>query len=195
MDYEKLKTEIGAIVKIAESVPENLQVKCFEILLNRFLSPIASQHDVVGLSGVGRVTGADSDDSDLPISPQMKAFMRMTGVTEANLSRILTYDNGEVHFSAEPSTRTTSHGVVQWALLTALRNALTKGDLRVDPEELRSICQEKGYYDGGNFWGTLKSTKHSPLFAGMLESQGDARILTPKGKSALGELIQQLAGR
>ncbi|MCY4259177.1 MAG: hypothetical protein OXC91_02785 [Rhodobacteraceae bacterium] len=191
MDYEKLKTEIDAIVKIVESVPENLRVKCFEILLKNYLVSLDASHP----DDTGGPSARPIASTNIPSDREV--VMRQIGVTEKELSDILVFDGSEIHFISEPNAKSKAHRVVQWALLLALRNALTsdKGDLRVDPEALRSICQDKGCYDAKNFWGTLKSSTHAPLFAGRLQSQGDARVLSPKGKAALKDLIRELAGQ
>jgi len=191
MDYEKLKIEIDAIVKIAESVPENLQVKCFEILLRGYLiSPSASHPDSTSDLGAREVASTN-------MPPNAELVMRQLRITEGQLSKILVMDGDEVHFAPEPNNEKKATRVVQWALLLALKNALTsdKKEFRVDPEALRKVCQEKDCFDGKNFWGTLKSKSNAPLFGGgPLKSQGESRVLAPKGKDALADLIRQMAG-
>lgn len=199
MDYENLKTQIKEIVEVATSaeVPTHLQEKCFEILLNRLISSNTDQ-----LSILGNLGAQHHDETKVrageayPFSGPMRAFMRRTQITGEDIFNILILDDGEVHFSSEPETKKKTQGIAEWALLLALRNALVseKGELRVDPKELRSICQDKGYYDR-NFSGTLKNKNNSPLFGGTLESQGDPRKLTPKGEDKLGELIRELGGK
>lgn len=198
MDYENLKIQIKEIAEIATSVevPTHLQEKCFEILLNHLIlskpdqvnSPanLVTQHRDETIARTGEA---------YPFSGHMRAFMRRTQITSEDIFNILIIDDGEVHFTSEPETKQKTQGVIQWALLWALRNAFVseKGELRVDPEELRSICQEKGYYDQ-NFSTTLKNRRNSPLFGGKLEPQGDARKLSSKGEDKLAELIRDLGG-
>jgi len=196
MDYENLNAQVKEIWEATAGVPENLREKCFEILLNRLIPSNPGQ-----FNGSENPVSQHSDDPSVrtgeayPFSGHMRAFMRRTQVTGENIFNILIVDDGEVHFTSEPEANTKAQGVLQWALLLALRNALVseKGELRVDPEELRSICQEKGYYDK-NFTTTIKNKKNAPLFGGMLEPKGDARKLSPKGEEKLGDLIRELGG-
>lgn len=189
MDYEKLKTEVDAIVKIAGSVPENFQVKCFEILLeSSLIHPNASHSDGAGALGVREVPSTN-------MLSNAELVVRQLGITEDLLSKILVPDGDEVHFAPEPDNEKKATCVVQWALLLALKNALTsdKKEFRVDPEALRKVCQDKGCFDGKNFWGTLKSKGNAPLFGGgPLKSQGESRVLAPKGKAALADLIRKM---
>ena len=37
--------------------------------------------------------------------------------------------------------------------------------ITTDPEDVRSVCQEKGYYDKGNFAGAFKTEKNVRLFS------------------------------
>lgn len=198
MDYENLKTQIKEIVEIVAGLPENLQEKCFEILLNRltisnpdqFNSPanLATQHRGETSVLIGQ------DDR---FSGSLKAFMHETSIAGEDIDKVIFIDKGKVHFISEPDTTKKTQGVIQWALLLALENAFTSetGELRVDPEKLRSICQEKNCYDPPNFAKTLKTKKNAPLFGGSLDSQGDPRMLTSKGKEMLGELIRELGGK
>jgi hypothetical protein len=75
-----------------------------------------------------------------------------------------------------------------------LKSALLGGDMIVDPEGVRSICIEKGFYDKANFAANFKRVPNRPLFNGLLESQGEPRKLTAKGEKKLAEVLNALAG-
>jgi len=135
--------------------------------------------------------------ADANAIPNAKFVARQLKVTGDLLTKILVVDGDEVHFAPEPSHEKKAPRVVQWALLLALKHALTsdKKGFRVDPEALRGICQEKGCYDKSNFWKNLKSKSNASLFGGgILRSRGESRVLTPKGQAALADLIRQMAG-
>jgi len=198
MNYAELKEEIQEIIKIAQNVPEEFRNKCFEVLLGRWIDDSrdghVSPHSAQGNDSRGTLVTQSNDGDKIPISTAMKVFMKKTEITRQQLAEILVFENGEAHFVKEPSPRTIAEGAVQWALLLALRNVIAgQNEFQVDPEELRSMCQEKSCYDRNNFWKTFAGKKYSDWFSGSLESQGSARKLSERGKIELGRMIAMLA--
>ena len=196
MDYAQLKTEVKEIAEIAAAVPEPFRVTCFEMLLGNLLG--AEKRKELPSGGGASGDGTDGGDAshgrggDLPLPAQVRVFMQRTGVTEQQLRAVVTVEEGEVHFLKEPIPSKIAQGQTQWALLLALRSGLLSNTFSVDPEALRSMCQEKGFYDRGNFAKYLKSS--AQLFRTQLEPQGDAQTLSTDGQSALGDLVKSLAG-
>jgi hypothetical protein len=204
MDFTQLKEDIKEISDIASSAPEPFRNKCFEVLLSALLAE---------REGVDRGTdrrkdkekdnGEDDKKDDknkdtrtgdsLPIQSQLRVFMRKTGVTEAELSKIVLVENNEVHFIQEPHPDTNRDGQMEWSLLLALKNALLKNELEADPEEIRSKCIDAGFYDKANFSANFKSPKFKDLFKETLEGQGKSVALAAAGQTALGELVKKLA--
>ena len=127
----------------------------------------------------------------IPIPAVLRAFMQRTGVTEDELNSIMLHDNGDIHFIHEPITANASQGQIDWSLLLALKKAVLSGEFSVDPEDVRSICKEKGYYKQDHFIGYFK--KNSGLFKGPMVPQGDPQSLTPDGQNTLAKLIKTLA--
>jgi hypothetical protein len=205
MDYAQLKADVKEIAEIAASVPEQFRDKCFELLL---LSLLRDEDE-----GDGSAEGGDSGKTDklgtpqndaskktkgtlgeIPITTQLRVLMKKTGVTREEIEKLLLYDNGEVHFIKEPHPKGITTGQMEWALLLALKNAILKDSLSTDPEDVRSVCQEKGYYDKANFASTFKTSKNAKLFKKALIKQGPAEPLSSSGQDALGDLIKRLSG-
>jgi hypothetical protein len=86
-------------------------------------------------------------------------------------------------------------GQMSWALLLTLKNCILNNIMSVDSETVRSVCQEKGFYDKANFTANFKSQKYKKLFKGPLEPQGSAQVLTNEGQKELSALIQQLTSK
>lgn len=202
MNYAELKKEIQEIVKIAQSVPEEFRNKCFEVLLGRWIDSSES-HQVPGQDSgcADRVEAGDTASSGLrpiPNHTAIAAFTQKTQVTKNDLVKVLYIDkSGIVQFYNDPSATGMAEGVINWALLQALRNAVTNKFFEVDPEELRSVCQEKGCYDPkqtGNFWRTLSQDKNKRLFNGVLKANGEPKRLTPDGQDKLAELLRSMMG-
>jgi hypothetical protein len=178
MDYLTLKKEIKEIVEIADSVPEAFKEKCFEVLLNHL---ITGSLKPLPPTDLGRAT-ADSglqptEMLDLPMTAQLRVFMQRTGISEDEIKSMLLFSENDVHFVREPVPKKVAAGQIQWALLLALKNCILNNELSVDPEDVRSVCQEKGFYDAANFSATFKTPKNAKLFKGLMEAQGEAQFL------------------
>ncbi len=197
MNYDKLKDGVKEIAEVAASVPERFQDKCFELLLSRLLrqdngEEKPDRNKEPDSADANKISNKDKDkDGKIPTTTQLRVLMKKTSVTEDDLNKIILFDNGEVHFIKEPKPKGVTTGQMEWALLLALKNAITKNALTTDPEDVRSVCQEKGYYDKGNFAGTFK--RNAKLFKKALAVQGPAEALSSDGQDALGELVKRLA--
>jgi hypothetical protein len=201
MDYEQLKTGVKEIAEIAASVPEQFRDKCFEILLSTLLRqqlPAERREEVKEKTPDkpdNSTGGADKVlKSNIPMTTQLRLLMKKTEVTVEELDRVLMYDKEEVHFVKEPHDVGIATGQMEWALLLALKNAILKDSMSADPEDVRSICQAKGFYDKANFATNFKSAKNAKLFKTVLAPQGPAEPLSSDGQDALGRLIKRLAG-
>jgi hypothetical protein len=204
MKYEELKKEIKEIADIANSVPEAFQPQCFEILLRHLLGAASNESSRGGTATVlENKKHKDTPDGDashrtghhaspLPTPSQIKVFMQKTGLTLDDLQRVVMFEDGEIHFLKEPTTHTIARGQIEWALLIALKNGFTENSLSVDPENTRSICQEKGFYDQANFLKNFKSPKAAALFQGPMEAQGEPQKLTNDGQKELSQLVKAL---
>lgn len=196
MDYQTLKKEISEIAGIAASVPEEFRQKCFELLLTRLLDGAEprkkAKEDPPAAEEKARVDPPASPGA-IPITSQIRVLMAKGGITADDLSKILFVEDGEVHFTKEPSHSIVARGQIEWALLIALRNGILSNNLSVDPEDVRSVCQDKGFYDKANFATNFKKEKSASFFKGKMEAQGESRSLTLEGQQELGKLIKALA--
>ena len=197
--YEALKTELAEIVAIVETLPDRYKDRCFDLLLSRLLS----EHGEAGVedvnsggsdtdAGLGSRAGDRSDGKMTPLTAKMRAFIKRNGVTEEQLRELAFVEEGEVHFIHEPQVTQNSRGQVQWALLLALKSGLLGGEMEVDPEAVRSICIEKGFYDRANFAKDFRAPRTAALFSSSLEAQGKAVKLSGAGEKKLADLIKSL---
>jgi hypothetical protein len=76
----------------------------------------------------------DKNPPTIPMPSQIKIFMQKTGVTTDELQRIVMFEDGEVHFVQEPTTKIIAHGQIEWSLLIALKNAIEQNSFSIDPE-------------------------------------------------------------
>jgi hypothetical protein len=211
MDYEQLKEEVKQIADLAASVPEQFREKCFELLLNNLIGKQAPTKNAAPSPPVSEEKKEDDQDdgnpssdslaksgsSTIPMTTQLRLLMRKTTVTKEELEKVLMYDSkdgGNVHFVREPHDVDVTTGQIEWSLLLALKNVILKDSLSVDPEDVRSVCQEKGFYGAANFAANFKRPSYSKLYKGAMVKQGEAQQLTNDGQEALGKLIKRLAG-
>lgn len=202
MNYETLKEEIKEIAKIAGTVPEPFRQRCFELLLKNLLAgsramapPNMAPAGIPAAVAAPTASATTSKAEDaIPTPAQVRVFIQKTGVTLQQLGAVVTVAGGEVHFLREPTPSKIAQGQIQWALLLALRNGIAANSFTVDPEAVRSICQEKGFYDKANFAKNFRQGANGKLFKKPLEPQGDPEGLSSDGFDALGALVKTLAG-
>jgi hypothetical protein len=194
MEYEELKSELQAIVALCETIPEAYRLKSFEILL---AARIAPQRPAARAPAEAREQGAvtpPAEEEKVPTPAQVRVFMQRNSISEQLLPAVFLFAGGDLHFIKEPAPPSVAEGQIQWALLLALKSGILNNNIAVDPEDVRSICQEKGFYDGPNFAAIFKRPSNAKLFKGLLEPQGEARSLSPEGEAELAKLLRALAG-
>lgn len=189
MSYEKLKKEIKEISEIAASVPEAFKEKCFEILLNHVLS---GEGGKVSPKKDEKEKEDKSETSNIEVPSHVKAFMRRREISQEQIDSLVMLDGEDLHFIKEPSHNEASRGQNDWALLLALKNGILNNSLKADPEDVRSLVQDKGYYNSKNFSTNFKKEKYAAHFKGAMEAQGSAQALSQDGEKALAELIVSL---
>lgn len=202
MRYEELKEEIKAIAEIANSVPEAFRERCFEILLQNLLSETpkhkkteeGKREEPSNQPNEGqKPPGGGKSSNGLPTPTAIRVFIQKTQTTSEELARVVMFEDNQVHFIREPQGHGIAKGQIEWALLLALKNGFESGSLEIDPESVRSVCQEKGYYDSPNFQKNFKN--NAVLFAGPMERQGAAQKLTSEGQAELAKVVKELAAK
>lgn len=192
--YEKLKSELKQIIELVESLPEKYRDKSFELLVSRFLSAQVTGDKDLDPKKPGSVPPG-KPGHEFTVPAKVRAFIKRYAITDEQLRSIVMLDAGDVHFIHEPRNVKNATGQIQWALLLGFKSALLGSDMTVDPEAVRSICIEKGFYDKANFAAHFKTPANKALFNGLLKPQGELRKLTPKGEEKLAEILKELATR
>lgn len=193
MDFEKLKSEIREISTIATEVPEPFRETCFKMLLEALLKQ-QNGSKKEGPVETGNAPDLTREKVNVPTPSQVRVFMERVKVTQEELNALMLFDGEQVHFVREPSPKTVAKGQIAWALLLALKAAVESNSFQVDPEDVRSICQEKGFYDRSNFASIFKRSANAKLFKNPPEPQGEPQQLTTDGQMELGKLVKKLTG-
>jgi hypothetical protein len=202
-----LKTEIQEIVELIKIVPEPLQLRAFEILLQDSLDRLAGKRrnqrrdnedeeydrddvkdDKDDKKDKDRGESEGLDPNSLPM--RVKAFMKRTKVTAPQIEKLFHIEGKQFEPIWAVKVTKFSKAQVQIALLQSLQRALTSGEFSFDREEVRTECKNKKSYIKTNFKANFEN--NAKYFSG-LEKDGLVS-LTDDGMTALANLITELAG-
>ena len=209
---EDLRNQILEIAEVARSCPENLQEKCFELLLADLLdrrsgrvelterrtslvesgeAPDLSAPDVDGANAAPSSQQSDLTSGDVHV--KVRRFLQRYNLTLEDLNLIFYKDDTEI-LPLYDDLRTTrmAESQIRIALLQSLRTAISSGEFEFDGEKVREECQVRKCYDGGNFAANFRNS--SSLFDGFEKYDRAAATvrLSEGGRRELAELIREL---
>lgn len=193
----------GEIVEIAQTVPEPFRERCFDVLLNALLNESNAKppqritppdpNTLAAVPEPPTPPAAGMTTGELPLKGQMHLFMKRTGISEETLSKVVSYVDGEIHFIHDPKPANLAAGQIEWSLLSALKNAIENNVFSLDGDQIKQICDEKGFLDAKNFWAIFR--RNDKLFAKALTSADPRQVLSGDGQAELAKLIESLAVR
>lgn len=173
--------ELKRIVDLANVVPNEYRLKCFELLLAHALQ--ASPPPPPPAPPLRTPAGKPFI---LPID--VKAFLSQYGLDESLLWKHFHAEGEEVRPIYRLKTTKKARAQIEHALMMALESALITGQFQVIPQALRTRCDELKCYDSANFMKNLKL--NSKLFKSVVIDE--PLSLSPDGKSELAELLESL---
>lgn len=204
----KLKNTVLEIVEIVKECPENLQALCFELLLRHeleALSPTKKQKESTAESGSGTdetpaerikpivedTAKSQEDLSETDLHVKVKHFMKKQGVSFEQLNNLY-YKEGSAILPLYEDLKTTrmAEAQIRIALLQSLQNAIADGEFQCQVANVRTECNERKCYDGGNFAKNFKN--NASLFDGDYDKSTASMKLSEDGKKELAEIIKEL---
>lgn len=210
---DKLKQKIAEFVSLVKECPENLQEKCFSLLLEDYLQQSHGRRPAESLGEKPAVVAVDTDKTtvrDVPDPPNKKKA-EQKDIAEADLhvkvrqflnKADLSVDHINQLFYMEENdflplyddlkTTKSSESQIRIALLHALLSAMHKGDFVFDGESVREEAQVRKCYDAPNFATNFKNNRG--LFDGFQKySKTEPLVrLSRDGKDKLAEVIRDL---
>lgn len=205
--YGELKAQIAEFAAIAKGCPDNLQEKCFELLLAHYLD----RRPLAGEPAPRPEERAPAPDAETPAreSPSLprgqediarsdihlKAmkFLERYALTIEDVNQVF-YKEGDqiLPLYEDLKTTKTSECQLRIALMLAFRSALNTGDFVFNGEAVRAECQTRKCYDAPNFAAHFR--RNAELFDGFekYESSAPQVRLSEHGRKALAELIKVL---
>lgn len=208
---KSLKEAITEFADIAKTCPENLQEKCFVLLLEDFLashraSPPAKQipksdsesqntknDEVVENESKGKADADQEDFSETDLHVKARKFLKDSNLTIDHINELF-YKEGDNIKPLYEDLRTTrmAESQMRVALLQALMNGMVSGDFEFSGEKVREEVQLRKCYDPPNFSANFKNNK--ALFEAFekYDKKEPTVRLSKDGRSELASLIKEL---
>jgi len=192
MNKEDFAKELKEIVELVKMCPQNLQEKCFEILLNHALSAKEGRRIPPATKGAATDT-VDTNAQEIPseVKKRLKTFAGQHQISETDIYKVFSInDTGSVSIEVtDLKSKKVAQQQRRLALLIGVKHQFADGSFDVPKDELREACVDYGPYDAANFGANLKNMKE--IFAGFKPTMTNK--LSPLGKSQAATLIKELA--
>lgn len=207
-----LPEKVKEFAEIAASVPENLQVTCFELLLRDHLDSISeksaqpkkqvalapnsgSSADAAhndGAQGIEKGALAQADVTQADLHVKARKFMEKYSISISEINNLF-YKEEEAIQPLYEDLKTTrmSEAQIRIALLQALHHALSEGDFVAQVENIRTECRDRKALDGANFSANFKNNGSLFDFDTYGKDTKSLR-LSEDGRKELAEVIKEL---
>jgi hypothetical protein len=165
--YEDAAAELARIIALAESCPEPYRAKAFEILLQGYVSSVAT----TSLSDVNKGTNDPAKappretkvlDTSIPpeVQTRLKAMAKRRGISAESLAGVFDFSSDPFTFAPlNVSGANVSDRSKKVALLVSARSFLATGKWQGDWAEIKAMCVHQNCYDVGNLAAVLKKAK------------------------------------
>lgn len=195
MLYPDAEKHIDEILKIVEKCPEPYKQKCFEVLLQGYVT-----HQVKATAGEEKPPELKkpiivdlSKDTQIPteILQRFKTFAKRLDVEFDKLERLFDFTTDPfIYQPFTPLGTNAAEKVRNIALILAAKTYLMTGNWNADWKEVKSLCVDHNCYSATNHLTNLQKGK-STLFKTV--ETGEAIVLTPDGKKQAEAIIKTLA--
>jgi len=205
-----LKEKVKEFAEIAASVPDNLQVSCFEILLRDYiaslsnavppktpkgadLGPSAAPATTVPIDTSSQAaTNTQADIAQADIHLKARKFMEKYSVSISELNNLF-YKDGQTITPLYEDLKTTrmAEAQIRVTLLQALRSALVGGDFLAEIESVRTECRDRKTLDTSNFTANYRNN-HSLFDFATFDKETKSVRLSEDGRKELSQLIKEL---
>lgn len=212
--YQKLKNEIKEIIEIVGQCPEALQEKCFELLLDNFLSsnnnsdkentglkaPVAIESNDLSEKQVNHNTDDNGKATDNEIllkdfHVKVQRFLNSNSISIEQINYLYYKEDGHIK-PLYDSLNSTSMAECQTrlALLSAFENAFSdsNGEMTFNCENVREKCVTMKCYNGKNFTSYFKN--NSSFWENWPEKYDKNAniVLSAEGKKELAKVLLDL---
>ena len=204
---EKLKQKIMEFVALTKDCPENLQEKCFELLLADYLQQLRPKIPSVAedikqpkitvdedkKEGEDKKAPQQEDIAETDLHVKARQFLKKSGLAVEHINQLFYKEEGNfLPLYDDLKTTKAAESQIRVALLHALLSGMHTGDFEFNGESVRNEVQVRKCFDQPNFATIFK--KNSDLFDGFSNySKTSPTIrLSTDGKARLAEVIKEL---
>jgi hypothetical protein len=200
---ESIKKSFAEIRELVKTLPEGLQLRAFEILLQHELGTASRAESSTEktppvppekVDGVLPPSSGGGDDLVLAdVHVKARKFLEKNDLSIDHLNELFYKEGAELKPLFEDlNTTKLSESQIRIALLASLKSGIQSGEFEFDGEDVRQQCQTKKCYDAANFATNFKN--RASLFDGLKSYEKDSPKvrLSEQGKKALADLIKEL---
>lgn len=210
--YLELKEEIKDIIEIVQQCPEKFQERCFEILLNQYITDYRGEKSKIkGESKQHQIVVEENKNVDVGYTEEsiqtdeikqtdfhikVQRFMGTNGISISDINNLYYKDNDKLMPLYETLGSTKMNECqMRIALLTAFENSFSdsNGDMTFNGEVVRQRCQAMKCYDMPNFSTNFKKNSS---FIDNFNDKYDKNAnysLSIEGRKELAKIISELA--
>ncbi|MBI5404513.1 MAG: hypothetical protein HY959_14080 [Ignavibacteriae bacterium] len=201
---DNIKNKVHEFAKIAKECPDNLQEKCFELLLSNYLLEISrpklgnSDENTIEKRSTNsnEETHSESKQDNIQekdLHVKVKQFMKKESVSIEQISQIFYLENGILKpLYDDLKTTKASESQLRIALLESLKNAIQIGSFHFNGEDVRKETVQRKCYDPANFATYFKYNKTMFDNFKTYDKNNPNISLSSEGKSRLAEIIKTL---
>jgi len=185
IEYEKFRKPIQDIIKFTNTIDEVYREKCFEVLLNHYLSNSTGlRNSSLMLEYTNNASGAQ----ELPIN--LRTFLQENMISEETVNKLFLREKGEARPIYKITEKKKAIAQIQIALLLAFENALVTPNsaFEFSINTVRQRCIDYNVYDGTDFMFNFKNR------AGLFTTLDHEVVkLTPMGKTELANIMNTIS--
>lgn len=147
-EYEKFRKPIQDIINLTNTIDERYREKCFEVLLNYYLS---NSTEMKINSSMQENKNNAPKTQDYPLD--LKTFLEQNTISQEVVNKLFLREKGEVRPIYKITEKRKASAQIQIALLTAFENALVtpNGAFEFSIKTVRQRCINYNVYDGNDF--------------------------------------------
>ena len=186
-EYEKFRKPIQDIINLTNTIDERYREKCFEVLLNHYLS---NGTEMKINSSMQENKNNAPEAQDFPTD--LKIFLQQNTISEEVVNKLFLREKGEARPIYKISEKRKAIAQIQIALLTAFGNALVTPNTAFEfsIKTVRQRCIECNVYESNDFICNFKNK--AGLFSS-LYNENEVVKLTPIGKTELANIMTAIS--
>lgn len=204
---DKMKEKILEFANVAKECPENLQVKCFELLLSHYLDQLSgkpekkqdgtkegkpsTENEEQNLKETKKSDQEDILETDLHV--KVRQFLKKSNLSAEHINQMFYKEGADIKpLYDDLKTTKAAESQIRIALLQSLMEAIPTGNFQFDGEKVREETQLHKCYDAPNFTTIFK--KNKDLFDNFDSYDKSQPVITlsTQGKEKLAEIIKDL---